>query len=229
MTCQCLLIFRSKFFCSQSSDEEDEEDEQLAGKAVTRSPADVSATLLDHAFDENQEDTRPPLQLPPDDSDDIIALEALNKAIQGAIDNHSHLTNRISAQKTNLLKEQMKHILDMAHQRCQHRISQAVSQSKSTCNSTVALLRSKVEEMTQFFEFMKNNVTAMKNTCGALQKQAESIMASSKSELEKQEAEEMKKLQSVHDSVQSAFASGLKEIFAYKQKMRPDICIPLES
>ena len=196
---------------------------------MTRSPVDDNVALLDHAFDENQEDIQPSPQLPPDDSDDIIALEALNKAIQGAIDNHSHLTNRISAQKTNLLKEQMKHILDMAHQRCQHRISQAVSHSKSTCNSTVALFHSKVEEMSQFFEFMKNNVTAMRNTCGALQEQAESIMASSKSELEKQEAEEIKKLQNVHESVQSAFASGLKEIFAYKQKMRPDICIPLES
>jgi len=213
--------------CSQSSDEEDVEEEQLNDKAKTPTPAAV--TLLEHAFGGKKERTRPSLHLPADDSDDIIALEALNKAIQGAIDNHSHLTNRISAQKTNLLKEQMKHILDMAHQRCQHRISQAVSHSKSTCNSAISLLRSKMEEMSQFFEFMKSNVTAMKNTCGALEKQAESIMASSKYDLEKQEAEEFQKLQNVHESVQSAFASGLKEIFAYKQKMRPDICIPQES
>lgn len=152
---------------------------------------------------------------------DILAVESLNQAITSALKNHTYLSNKICAQKTKLLKEKMAHALELAHHHSESKLQEAVRLSSSSCRSATEALHGKIQELDSYIHSVRSSVSSMKKKCSELQQTAENTIATSSRNIKMEACHQIKNLEGIHGSIQGHFLKGLKDIFSYKERMKP--------
>ena len=202
--------------CSNPSDEEDEE----ANKPAISRPSQqkqCNGALLETIFSIK------------DEEDDLFAINALNKSIKSAIDNHSYLSDRLATQRTKLLKEKMKHALELAHQHSQIKLQHVLEQCRQSCTSATTVLHAKVNEVEDYLNSVREKVETMKKTCSDLEGTAANTVRKCREMLQEQETREMHHLSNLHGKIRTEFLDGLKYIFQHRQRMVPACTIAQHS
>lgn len=153
------------------------------------------------------------------DEADIFALDALNEAIVRAVDSQSTLANKISHQKLSLLKLEMKHALEEAHNKAKNKLSEVSHTSRVSCTNAINTLNSKISEMELFMQQQRVTFNSMQSQCQALRETAEHTIQSSEKKIHSLHATEMGSLRKLHEVLYESYTDGVAYIKDYAERM----------
>ena len=153
------------------------------------------------------------------DDADIFALDALNEAIVRAVDSQSTLANKISHQKLSLLKLEMKHALEEAHNSAKNKLSEVTHTSRVNCTNAINTLNSKISEMEMFMQQQQVTFNSMQQQCQALRKTAEHTIQNSERKIHSLHDAEMGSLEKLHKALYDTYTDGVAYIKNYSERM----------
>ena len=153
------------------------------------------------------------------DDADIFALDALNDAIVRAVDSQSTLANKISYQKLSLLKLEMKHALEEAHNSAKNKLSEVTHTSRVNCTNAINTLNSKISEMEMFMQQQQVTFNSMQQQCQVLRETAEHTIQSSERKIHSLHDAEMGSLEKLHEALYDTYTDGVAYIKNYSERM----------